>query len=78
MDRSSPPRGSNVLVYVVLALVGLGICGFAFLLFGQLFVIGAGVMLIVGMIGGLHYLLWGRSMTEQAKKQAKSEIESGD
>ena len=70
-----PPKHSNALTYVVVAAGLLGAAGFFFLLFGELFVIALAAILVIGAVGGLHYFLWGRAMTEQAKKEAKANLE---
>lgn len=84
MDRDSfpsmppppaPAEHSNILTYVVIGIVLVGAAGFFFLLFGELFLIALTVFLLIGTVGGLHYLTWGRAMTEQAKKDAKARLE---
>ena len=71
----SPPR-SNALVYVVLIVFVLGALVFFYLLFGELFVVALAVALAVGTIGGLHYFLWGRGLTESSKKEAKAHLDA--
>ena len=73
--HAAPPPKSNVLVYVVLALFVLGGLAFLYLLFGELFVLAVAVIVLIGAVGGLHYFLWGRSMTEGAKKEAKANLD---
>ena len=77
MDRPqlSPPPRSNVLVYVVLVLFSLGALAFLYLLFGELFLLAAVAIVAVAIVGGLHYILWGRGMTESAKKEAKANLD---
>ena len=70
----SPPR-SNVLVYAVIALFALGALAFFYLLFGELFILAAVVFALIGGVGALHYFLWGRNLTESAKKEAKANLE---
>lgn len=70
------PHASNLLTYLIVAIFALGAFGFGFLLFGELFVIGSGVLGVIGMVGVGHYFIWGRAMTDQAKKQAKAEMEA--
>ena len=71
-----PPRHSNVLTYVVVLAICFGIVLFLFLLFGELFVIALAVFLSIDLLYALHYFTWGRAMTEQAKKDAKANLES--
>lgn len=67
------PPASNFLTYLVVGVVGLGALGFLFLLFGELFLLAVVVFALIGGVGCLHYLVWGRSMSEDAqKKQAKA------
>ena len=77
MDRPHPARQrhSNALTYIVVGIVGLGVAGFFFLLFGSQFILAAAIFLGVGLLAGIHYLTWGRAMTEQAKKDAKAELD---
>jgi hypothetical protein len=75
MDRQPPAGKSNVLVYVVLGLLGVGAAGFFYLLFAELFFIVVGGVGLVGGLGLLHYFWWGRAMTEAAKKEAKANLE---
>jgi hypothetical protein len=70
-----PPRHSNILTFLVVGLVALGAAGFFFLLFGNQFLLALGIFLGVALLAGFHYVTWGRAMTEQAKKQAKAEME---
>jgi hypothetical protein len=70
-----PPRHSNALTYIVIGIVALGAAGFFFLLFGQLFLLALGIFVGVGLLAGIHYITWGRAMTEQEKKRAKAELE---
>ena len=70
------PRPSNLLTYLVVAIFAIGAFGFGYLLFGELFVVGSGVLGVIGMDGVAHYFVWGRAMTDQAKKQAKAEMDS--
>lgn len=67
-----------MLTYLVVAIFAVGAFGFGFLLFGELFVVGSGVLGVIGMVGVAHYFLWGRAMTEQAKKQAKAEMDAAE
>lgn len=73
--KPKTPRPSNVLTYAIVAVFCLGALGFMYLLFGELFVYAVVVFGVVGAVGCMHYLLWGRSMTEQAKKDAKAEMD---
>jgi hypothetical protein len=63
-----PPAGSNVLTYLVVGFVGLGVLGFLYLLFGEVFLLAMGVFAVIGAVGCLHYFLWGRAMSEEARK----------
>ncbi len=72
------PQASNMLTYLVVAIFIVAAFGFGYLLFGELFVVGSGVLGVIGMVGAAHYVIWGRAMTDQAKKQAKAEMESGE
>ncbi len=65
---SRPPAGSNVLTYLVVGIVALGALGFLYLLFGEVFLLAMGVFAVIGGVGCLHYFVWGRSMSEDAKK----------
>jgi hypothetical protein len=66
MTPPAPPHSSNALTYVVLALVTFGAVGFLYLLFGPLFLVALAPFGIFGLLGALHYLLWGRAMSEAA------------
>lgn len=68
-----PPRPSGIFTYAVVGVLGLGGFGFGYLLFGDFVVIAVAVGLIIGLVGAFHYFTWGRSMTEQAKKEAKAQ-----
>jgi hypothetical protein len=70
------PRGTNLIAYATVGVAIAGALGFMFLLFGEIFLVALAVFSVVGGIGCLHYFLWGRAMTENAKKQAKAEIQS--
>lgn len=67
-----PPRPSSLFTYLLIGAVGLGVVAFGYLLFGPFMLIALAVALIIGLVGALHYFTWGRSMTEQAKKEAKA------
>lgn len=69
----STPRPSNVLMYVFVAVVALGGLGFLYLLFGEAFIFA--IILIVGIVGvgTFHWLLWGRSMTQQTAEERTEE-----
>jgi hypothetical protein len=75
-SKNSPPAGSNVLTYLTVAIVTLGALGFLYLLFGELFFLAAMVFAVIGGIGCLHYFMWGKTMTENGKKELKAELES--
>lgn len=64
----TPPPGTNWLTYLVVGTVGLGALGFLFLLFGELFLLAIVVFALIAGVGCLHYLLWGRSMSQDANK----------
>jgi uncharacterized membrane protein YuzA (DUF378 family) len=64
-----PPAGSNVLTYLVVAGVGLAAFGFLYLLFGELFLLAMVIFALIGGVGCLHYVLWGRAMSEEARKR---------
>ena len=70
-----PPAGSNVFTYLVVATVGVGALGFLYLLFGEVFLLAMGVFAVIGGVGCLHYFVWGRSMSEDARKRP-AEVES--
>jgi hypothetical protein len=65
----APPAGSNVLTYLVVVGVGLAAFGFLYLLFGELFLLAMGVFALIGGVGCLHYFVWGRAMSEEARKR---------
>jgi hypothetical protein len=64
---SHPPAASNILTYLTVLIVALGVLGFMYLLFGELFIVAVVIFAAVGAVGCLHYFTWGRSMTENAK-----------
>jgi len=70
-----PPRHSNALTYVVIGIAVVGIMGFFLLLFGQLFLVALAIFLAVSLLAGIHYITWGRALTEAEKKRAKAELE---
>ena len=71
----TPPAGSNVLTYLVVAIVSLAAFGFLYLLFGELFLLAMIVFALIGGVGCMHYFVWGRSMSEEARKRP---AESGE
>ena len=76
--KPKSPRPSNLLTYLIVAVFCVGGLGFLYLLFGELFAYALVVFASVAAVGCMHYLLWGRAMTEQAKKEAKAEMDSAD
>jgi hypothetical protein len=56
----------------MIGIVALGAIAFGYLLFGEFLLIAVAAAIIIGMVGAFHYFTWGRSMTEQAKKEAKA------
>jgi hypothetical protein len=64
----SHPPSSNVLTYVVVILVVFGAVGFLFLLFGNLFLVALAPFGLLGILAALHYLLWGRALSDGAEK----------
>lgn len=64
---------SNVLTYLVVALVALGAFGFLYILFGDVFLLAMGVFVVIGGVGCMHYFLWGRAMSEEARKRPPEE-----
>ena len=73
---SPSSSGSNFLTYLTVGVVALGAMGFMWLLFGELFIVAVAVFVGIGGIGCLHYFVWGRAMTENAKKEAKAELQA--
>jgi hypothetical protein len=63
---SEPPPASNILTYVVITIVAVGAVGFLFLLFGPLFLVALAPFGLLGALGAVHYLLWGRSFSARA------------
>ncbi len=63
------PSGTNVLTYSLVAVTGLGILGFAYLLFGQQMFVAISVCALVGGVGCAHYWLWGRSLTSELQRE---------
>jgi hypothetical protein len=61
--------GHNLLTYLLVGVTGLGILGFAYLLFGQQFVLALVMCVLIGGVGCIHYLLWGRSLTVQGEQE---------
>ena len=51
------------------AVVGLAAFGFLYLLFGELFLLAVIVFAVIGGVGCLHYFVWGRAMSEEARKR---------
>ena len=73
MPSPQPPsRKSNGPVYAVLAILLVGGLAFMYLLFQEKAIIAFVVFAVIGLVGWLHYITWGRSMTEDAKKEAKA------
>jgi hypothetical protein len=54
---------SNILTYLLVAVVALGALGFLYLLFGDVFLTAMLIFAVIGGVGCLHYFLWGRSMS---------------
>lgn len=75
MHPSSPPSSSRstFLTVILTLLVGGGICFFAFLLLGPLFVQGVSIVLALSLLAGLHYLLWGRSLNQEVAGEREEE-----
>jgi hypothetical protein len=72
-SQSSQPAGStNFLTYLVVGVTGLGILGFAYLLFGQQLIVAVVVCGLVGGVGCLHYLLWGRALMSDGEREKSS------
>lgn len=64
-----PTGGTNFLTYTLVGVTGLGILGFAYLLFGQQMLVAVTVCAMVGGIGCAHYWLWGRSLTAELQRE---------
>jgi hypothetical protein len=74
-SKASPPAGSNFLTYVTVSVVILGILGFFYLLFGDLFFFAVVIFGIIGGVACIHYFVWGRSMIIKEKKEAKAALD---
>ncbi|HLW66796.1 MAG TPA: hypothetical protein VKS79_15895, partial [Gemmataceae bacterium] len=51
---------------------GIAVCvaaAFLYLLFAEAFVLALAVFLLIGAVGAFHWFTWGRSMSEQAKRE---------
>ena len=68
---SEPPQPSNVLTYIVIALVAVGVVGFLFLLFGPLFLVALAPFGLLVALGAVHYFLWGRYLSAGADEDAE-------
>jgi ABC-type bacteriocin/lantibiotic exporter with double-glycine peptidase domain len=75
-SSNRPPAGSNMLTYITVSIVSLGALGFMFFLFGELFFLAVVVFAVIGGIGCIHYFTWGKTMTENAKKEAQADFDS--
>lgn len=65
----SRPKPSNVLTFALLGVMALGALAFGYLLFGEFLVIAVAIAIIIGLVGLLHYITWGRALTEQANRE---------
>jgi hypothetical protein len=72
-----PQSPFHIVVYIVAIAIAFSVAaGFLYLLFSEAFLIALAVILIIGAVGAFHWFTWGRSMTEQAKKEEEqSEVE---
>jgi high-affinity Fe2+/Pb2+ permease len=73
MSAPRKPNPSNALTYLVVAMFVAAALGFGFLLFGDLFVIGTGVLGMIVVLGLFHYVVWGKSMMDQSKKSISTD-----
>jgi hypothetical protein len=76
MTAPRKPNPSNALTYLVVAMFVSGALGFGYLLFGELFVVGTGVLGTLIALGLFHYVVWGKSMSEQSKRPTKADVDA--
>jgi hypothetical protein len=77
-DYTTYQRRRQTFLTVLLAgIVLFGLCFVFTILTGGFLIYILAVVAVAGLVGGLHYLLWGRAMTEETAGE-REELETQD